>query len=770
MSSMRRLGVILGTLLALWGGVASTTSAQVFQGLPFDSRQFTFEVISEDHLRLTGEVELDGGGWEFYADQVDIFIEENRLFATGNVVYVGEGARLAAERAELNTKDLTGIFHGATGSVSMGDEVERSMFGSQEPDMYFYGETIEKIGSRTYRLSKGGFTSCIQPTPRWEMTSNSFTINLDEYALLRNAVLEVKGVPVFYLPIMYYPVQDDGRATGFLIPTYGTSTFRGTSISNAFFWALGRSHDATFFHDWFTSRGQGRGAEYRYVQAPGSQGYLRTYFLSENGGTISQNDSEMALPVRQSYEVRGDARQKLTSNITARANVNFFSDVTVQQTYHNNIFEASSRERTISGNISGSWGTYQLSGAFDANETFFGARSATLWGGGPRVNFGQGQLPIAGTPFYFSFETEYVRLLRRTTFNPGGDETRLNSGLHRVDINPVVQIPFTRWPFLTVNSAISFRSTYWTESIDPSDKSQIPVSISRNFVDLQSQITGPSFVKIWDTPKSSYSERMKHVIEPHVTFRRVSAIDGFDEIVQLEGIDTIVGGVTQINYGLNNRVYARLARGDDAGIAREILTVSLTQSYYTDARAAQFDRRFATSFNGTPPSNVSPASLIVRANPTEKLTATMRAEYDTKFGAIRTIGAEGSYDFLELVRTTAGWSQRRFIKELPGFNDPDRLDHYVNVSTRVHNRSDTLGGAYQFNYDMLRDRYLQQRVLVYYNAQCCGVSAEYQTFNFAGLGVRAPIPQDRRFNLSFTLAGLGTFANIFGAFGAGGNP
>ena len=766
-----RAAVVLATLVTVELCVAPSAWAQLFPGLPFDSRQFTFEVLSDNHLRLTGEVELEGDGWEFYADQVDLFTDESRLDAVGNVVYVAEGARLAAERAEINTDDLTGIFYSASGSVNMGEEVERSMFGSQEPDMYFYGETIEKVGPRTYRLSKGGFTSCIQPTPRWELTSNSFTINLDDYALLRNTVLEVKGVPVFYLPIMYYPIQADGRATGFLMPTYGTSTYRGSSLSNAFFWAMGRSQDATFLHDWFTSRGQGSGAEYRYVRDRGSQGNLRTYFLNENESTISQNGSERILPARRSYEIRGDLRQQLTPNITARGNIDFFSDVTVQQTYHNNIFEASNRERSMSGNVAGSWGTYQLSGTFDANETFFGDRSATRWGGGPRVNFGQGQQAIPGTPFYYSFDTEYVRLLRRTTSNPGAEnERQTDSGLQRVDFNPVLQIPFTRWPFLTVNSAISFQSTYWTERVDPDTDTQIPMSIVRNFVDLQSEIVGPSFVKVWDTPDSTYSERMKHVIEPYVTLRRVSTIDRFDEIVRLESVDSIVGGVTQVTYGLNNRVYARLAGGRSSGAAREILTVGLTQTYYTNDQAAQFDRRFSTSFNDTSPSNFSPVALTVRGEPTDTLSASMRAEYDTQFGAIRTIGADGTYDFNGWVQTTAGWSQRRLIEGLRGFDDPDRLDHYLNAVTRVQNRGNTLGGAYQLNYDLLRDRFLQQRVLVYYNAQCCGVSVEYQTFNFEGLGTRAPVPQDRRFNLSFTLAGLGTFANVFGAFGAGGNP
>ena len=89
------------------------------------------------------------------------------------------------------------------------------------------------------------------------MTASTVTLNLDNYALLRNSILSVKGVPVFYLPIMYYPIQEDGRATGLLIPTYGASTFRGQSLSNAFFWAINRSHDATLFHDWFTQTGQG---------------------------------------------------------------------------------------------------------------------------------------------------------------------------------------------------------------------------------------------------------------------------------------------------------------------------------------------------------------------------------------------------------------------------------------------------------------------------------------------------------------------------------
>ena len=767
---VHRALIISSVATAVIIGMPPGAQAQFFPGLPFDSRQFTIEVVDENHMRFIGEVELEGDGWEFYADEVDFFPNESQMVATGNVVYVSEDTRLAAERAEVNIEDLTGVFYNAAGSVNMGNEVERSMFGTQEPDMYFYGETIEKIGPRSYRLAKGGFTSCIQPTPRWEMKSSSFTINLDEYLVLKHVVLEVKSVPVFYLPALYYPIQGDERATGFLMPTWGASTYRGTSLSNAFFLAMGRSHDATFFHDWFMQTGQGTGAEYRFNLGPNSQGDFRTYFLDEHETTYVQRGTERISPARRSFDIRGEARHGLTENITARGRIDYFSNVTVRQTYNQNVLEATNQNRNISGNLSGTWGIYQLSATFDATETFRGDRAATLWGDGPRVSFTQGQTTIPGTPIYYSFDSEYVRLLQRDTrFGRNGGEDRIqDSGLHRFDINPVLQIPFTPWPFLNVNTSIRYRSTYWTESLDleTNRRPQVDVGVARHFGEIESELTGPTFVKIFDTPNSGYSERMKHVIAPWVSLRRVSAIDNFDRVVRLEGTDSIVGNVTQIRYGLNNRLYAR--GGIFGDVAREILSISVTQSWYTDARAAQYDRRFSTSFNDTKPSNLSPVSFMVRTNPTDTMGASMRAEYDTEFNTIRTISADGEYEVGGWLQAIVGWSQRRFIEGLSGFNKLDRLDHYINASASMRNRDNTLGGAFLLNYDLLRRRSLQQRILVYYNAQCCGVSFEYQTFNFVGLGSRAPVPEDKRFNVSFTLAGLGTFANVLGAFGASG--
>jgi hypothetical protein len=98
---------------------------------------------------------------------------------------------------------------------------------------------------------------------------------------------------------------------------------------------------------------------------------------------------------------------------------------------------------------------------------------------------------------------------------------------------------------------------------------------------------------------------------------------------------------------------------------------------------------------------------------------------------------------------------------LSGYNDKKNLPQAINASANVHTRNNRVGGVYSFNYDILHSAMLQQRISSFYNAQCCGIGFEYQTFNFNGLNV--PVPADHRFFLSFTLAGLGNFSPFNGA-------
>jgi hypothetical protein len=80
----------------------------------------------------------------------------------------------------------------------------------------------------------------------------------------------------------------------------------------------------------------------------------------------------------------------------------------------------------------------------------------------------------------------------------------------------------------------------------------------------------------------------------------------------------------------------------------------------------------------------------------------------------------------------------------------------------MHTVDNRIGTIYAFNYDVQHTTMTQQRISAFYNAQCCGLAFEFQTYNY-GAGSTSPIPADHRFFLSFTLAGLGTFSPFNGA-------
>ena len=747
-----------------------------------------------------GHVEMDrpGSDTKIYADDVMSYTAENKALATGNVVLAQGDNRISAEHAEFNTETGLGTFYNATGfSTVKPPKVQPARPGAMAPPpvvgaetvVIFFGEKIEKIGPKKYRITNGGFSTCVQPTPRWDLHAGTVLLNVDHYTMLTNAVLRVKGVPMFYTPFLYYPTRRENRATGFLMPTYGSSSLRGQSIHNGFFWAIDRSQDATFVHDYSSKTGQGVGSEYRYNLGTGD-GNIRAYlddkheasYVDDAGNVTNQSGS-------RSYQINGSANQQLPYGMRAIANVQYFSSIVDSQTFNTNIYDATRNSRTFGGNLVGAWGKYSMNATFNHSEYFSpNLTDSYLAGSLPRVSISRNERPIGDSPVYFSATGEYVKTLNTSKVSSADATTKetvqtvTDTGLSRVDFAPQIRYPFKKWLWFTVNSTVGWRETYYSRSYAPSDDPTVAPSqivdtgLNRTLYTIQSQIVGPVFNRVWDTPENGYAEKFKHSIEPVLNIVRTSSVDNIAQIVKLDGVDQYVGGTT-LTYGLNNRFYAKrkLTPGGQA-ISRDIFDVELSQSYYTNQGAAQYDLQYQTTMGQVAPTNFSPIALNFRALPTDAINANLRAEFDARYHKLRSISAQGTYSWTNRVQVTGNWSKRGFIAEIPEFNDcrdvpvtnpptcaPASLDQAIGVSSTLHTKDNKVGGTMSFNYDVLRSYLQNQRFSFFYNAQCCGIALEYQAYNYGPFNAVSPIPADHRFFLSFTLAGLGNFSPFNGA-------
>jgi LPS-assembly protein len=472
---VRRRFIILTCALAALLAVRDA-SAQALPG--WNTKQFIFERIDADNVRLQREVEVEGeagstnAGQKFFADELQMNIKTGELSAIGNVVFMTPTARISADSVVFNTKTRVGTFNNASGIAQLGERGERnrSMFGTLEPDVYFHGATIEKIGPDKYRITRGGFTTCVQPTARWEIVSKTATLNLDDYVMLRNAVVEVKNVPVFYLPIMYYPIQKDDRATGILLPMYGSSLATGSTISNAFFWAINRSQDATIFHDWMFSRGNGVGAEYRYMMGPQAQGDIKYYWLDQKESVING----VTRDPQQSKTIRGNLSQNLPLGLSARGRVDYVTDVAVRQALDHNFYNSLNSTRSYSGGVSGSWRNLSVNSSFDRNESFRDLTTSYINGRAPGFTAALSGVRLGPLPIFATVNAEAGRVIRIDRFETAEKVPVENDfSLDKADFTPSIRVPLSTLPFLQVNATAAYRTTYYSESLAADKRTQI---------------------------------------------------------------------------------------------------------------------------------------------------------------------------------------------------------------------------------------------------------------------------------------------------------
>lgn len=692
----------------------------------------------------------------FFADAIDIFTEpELQLVASGNVVFTNPEGRIAAERVEFNVAKGTGTFHQASGLLSLGAEVDRAQFGGQDPDVYFYGDMIEKLEGRRYRLTRGGFTTCVQPTPRWEVTSGSVLLVLDDYAIARHTLLRVKGVPLMYLPVLYYPIKSEDRATGFLLPTYGSSTLRGQSLSNAFFWAMGDSQDATFFHDWFTNTGQGAGAEYRYVASQGSYGTFRFYRLAQHQAEFRQGGQVARLPAETANQFYGTGNQSLGTAIRLHQRIDYTTSIRTQQLYQQSLYQASNATRTVEGGMTGTWGGLTTNALFQRTETFTGEDVSQLYGSTPRLTAALAPQRVFGLPVYASVNNEFSYLPFRqiSKGRVTGDRS-----LSRLDVLPTARAALSRLSFLTFNTSASYRTTYYSRSADARGQ-VIAEPLVRQYLTLRSDVVGPVFAKIWDTPESRYSERMKHLIEPTFALEYIPDINNASHVLTLvDQSDVILGGTTRFTYGINNRLLYRARTADgSAGSTVQFLTIGVQQTYYVTPRASLNDTQYVSTGFRSRSVDLSDVAVSVKVTPSPALDSTTRLEYDVHGQGLHVLTTGGTTQVRGTSTTVSFSRQRR--------NATAKPESSLSWSSSATLPNGRVRGMYGLTWDIGRSGVLNQSVGFSYLAQCCGIQAEFQKFKFPQSVAGFPIPSDRRFNVSFILAGLGTFSNFLGAFG-----
>ncbi|HKK48702.1 MAG TPA: hypothetical protein VJ932_06365 [Alkalispirochaeta sp.] len=204
---------------------------------------FSLEETDEEYLRLTGGVvlTLDDGTTvhRIEAQEIVVNLSENLLSASGGVQYTTEQAggteQFRGERIVFRIDSWEGVFiHGITEAR---DSQADGSQGDDAVDFSVQGERITRSAEEIIVVDGGTITSSQADPPNYEIRARRIWILAPGEWGLRNAVLYVGRVPMFYLPAFFLPGD-----RLFFHPALGTRTREGQFIQTTTY-LLGESDE-----------------------------------------------------------------------------------------------------------------------------------------------------------------------------------------------------------------------------------------------------------------------------------------------------------------------------------------------------------------------------------------------------------------------------------------------------------------------------------------------------------------------------------------------
>lgn len=247
------------------------------------------DYYSEDRIYIAaGNVKIEKDDISITADKA-IFNEiTSEAKAEGSIVFKDKDVTIITQKAEINIDNKTG-------------RIYEAIIFFKKDNFWITGSNISKTGEKSYHATEATFTTCnsepylvpdkfpqdyfkqsdgkVPESPDWCFKGQNVYIEIGNNLTARNVSYNVKNFPVLYSPYILMPIMRE-RQSGFLAPAIGSSSKKGFQFSPAFFWAIDEDKDATFYLDYMSRRGFGKGIEYRYLDETGI-GTWQAYHLKD---------------------------------------------------------------------------------------------------------------------------------------------------------------------------------------------------------------------------------------------------------------------------------------------------------------------------------------------------------------------------------------------------------------------------------------------------------------------------------------------------------
>jgi LPS-assembly protein len=738
---------------------------------------------AEGVYKLHGSAEIDFRNYIIRADEMTYSDDSGEATGTGNLTLDGGeyDTHIEASHGTYNVESGVGRFYDVYGTTGMRLKGKNIFLTTSNP-FAFTGKWVEKVSAMRLIVHHGTVTSCQLPKPKWTFNAERVVVDIGGEAKIFNGTFRVKGVPSFYLPFAEHPVERVGRQTGFLIPSMGQSTVKGTIVGDSFFWAIDRSTDATLGAQYYSSRGVAQIGNFRMRPNP------NTYLDVNYFGVIDRGLPDPGNPSGPKINQGGeDLRVFLVSNLANNfrgvVSAEYLSRYVFRAAFEENFALAVVSEVNSVGFLSRNSNGYSFNAQAGKYQNFQSTTPGDLITliHAPSLDTSTLDRKLGNAPVYWGYEAAGEGLSRTTPTFKSADL------VGRLDIRPHLSMPlFLRgW---TLDPELAMRDTFYTQSkipqgTGPGMPSNDP--INRRDIEAAFELRPPTMVRVFQKPH--FGRKLKHTIEPRLTYRYVNGIDNFNRIIRFDERD-ILSDSNSLQLSIMNRVYAR--RSPDKNCpsdtskekgpacparAREFLSWEVSGKYFFDpsfggalvpgTRNVFYATEDLTGIAFlTEPRNFAPVVSRLRMQLPGRVGVQWNLDYDTKKGHVTgssifldyrigpNIFFSGSHSLLQAPGEVLSSTSTTSTTQTTRFNQFHILTGYGNPSRRGINAA--------MNFVMDANAKKPFNILQYsifqtsYNWDCCGLTFEYRRFT------PGPVRNENLYRFAFSVANIGTFGNL----------
>ncbi len=561
----------------------------------------------------------------------------------------------------------------------------------------------------------------------------------------------VKQAPLFWLPWFYYPIQENGRATGFLIPSFNIAPGRGVDLEPAFFWAMGRSMDQTFSYEFRPGLTPRIGHEFRYVRSERNRGTFVSYFFPPQKAGTTVAEGLPAPSTKWEYDLDWSAQEMLPLGFRSQLKVKLVSE---QNQIQDSFFRTAGRNRR-DGSLVLTRDTALGALQIEARSSFVARnRRDELFTKLPSVSLTALPKRLGHTGLLWKYELHGDRFVKdEDYFLRGENGEKTHEAYNRYDAMTEISRPYAV-SYLTVTPSLSTRYTLYSASLATVGPDQLAVGdpLDRRYVRGEVRLAGPNLSRVFANPFRGYTDRFKHVIGPEVIWSFNSHVGRADAVPQLGAFDTIdnIFATNQIQYGLAQTLWARRPGPSRKLAPYQVLSWRVYQTYYFNLKDAhlRYDPSYGTRAlgPGDVPARRSPIRSELRLTLSRNVMANWTVQYDVNFKQLSQSSlnaslhnARGSLD--------AYWSRFELLTDK--IEDRESFDNYTArgwVDVLPKRLKLTGEGAYNGSQKLLQYYGLGGQV----NVQCFGLMLNLRKTSIGNGEYRS------QFGFAIQLGGLGS--------------